>query len=67
MVFVEYSYGTYKKEIRELLRKRLALKDKIRFYRKKIAKFEEKINQLNTEDLVKVEEELNTFLKKAGN
>ena len=59
MVFVEYLYGAWRKEIRKLLQKRLMLKDKIRYHKKKIDKFED--------ELPKVEEELNKFLLKAGN
>jgi len=60
MVFKNYLYGTWKKEIRKLLQKRLVLKDKIRYHRLKANKFE-------NEDLLKVEKKLNELLKKAGN
>lgn len=60
MVFKDYQYGVWKKEIRKLLQKRLALKDKIRYHKLKVNKFEQ-------EDLPKVEEKLNEFLRKAGN
>lgn len=60
MVFKDYQYGAWKKEIRKLLQKRLALKDKIRYHRLKANDFEQT-------ELPKVEKELNKFLKRAGN
>ena len=60
MAFKEYNYGMWKKEIRKLLQKRLALKDKIRYHRLKANDFEQT-------ELPKVEEELNKLLKRAGN
>ena len=60
MVFKDYLYGVWKKEIRKLLQKRLALKDKIRYHRLKANDFEQT-------ELPKVEEELNKLLKRAGN
>ena len=60
MVFKDYLYGAWKKEIRKLLQKRLALKDKIRYHKVKIKQFEE-------EELPKVEKELDNYLLRAGN
>ena len=60
MVFKDYLYGAWKKEIRKLLQKRLALKDKIRYHRLKANDFEQN-------ELPKVEKELNKLLKRAGN
>ena len=60
MVFKSYQFGAWKKEIRKLLQKRLALKDKIRYHKLKVQTFEE-------EELPEVEKELNQFLIKAGN
>ena len=59
MVFKDYKYGAWKQEIRKLLQKRLALKDKIRYHKLKSKEFEE--------ELPKVEKELNEFLIRAGN
>jgi len=59
MVFKDYLYGAWKQEIRKLLQKRLALKDKIRYHKFKVNNFEE--------ELPRVEEEINKYLKKAGN
>ena len=60
MMFKTYRYGAWKKEIRKLLQKRIALKDKIRYHQNKIKDFEN--NQLP-----KVEKELNKYLLQAGN
>jgi len=60
MVFKNYLYGAWKKEISKLLQKRLALKDKIRYHRLKANDFEQI-------ELPKVEKELNKLLKRAGN
>lgn len=60
MVFKPYLYGAYKQEIRRLLQKRLALKDKIRYHKMKAKKFEE-------EELPETEKELDGYLRKAGN
>lgn len=60
MVFKTYHYGAFKQEIRKLLQKRLALKDKIRYHKLKANTFEQK-------ELPKVEKELDNYLKRAGN
>ncbi len=60
MVFKNYLYGAWKKEIRKLLQKRLVLKGKIRHH-----KF--KIKILEDEKIPEIEKELDKFLKKAGN
>ncbi len=60
MVFKDYKFKCWKKEIKQLLQKRLALKDKIRYHRQKADNFE-------NQELPKVEEELNKYLEKAGN
>lgn len=60
MVFKTYKYGYWKEEIRKLLRRRLLIRDKVRYHRKKADNFE----QIT---LVEIEEELNKYLKRAGN
>jgi len=55
MVFKNYKFGVWKKEIRELLRKRLSLKDKIRYHYSKIANIEK-------EQLLEVEKKLQMYL-----
>jgi len=60
MVFKDYKYGAWKKEISKLLQKRLCLRDKIRYHRKKADGFEK-------QELPKIEKELEIYLEKAGN
>jgi hypothetical protein len=59
MAYKEYNYGPYRTEIRKLMRKRLALLDKVRYHKNKAKKFE-------SEDIPKIEEEINRLLKRAG-
>ena len=59
-MFKEYKYGVWKKEIRELLQKRLILRDKIRYHKLKAETFEK-------EELPKIEQKLNDLLERAGN
>jgi hypothetical protein len=60
MAFKKYQYGYWKKEIRNLLQKRLIIKDKIRYHKYKA-------QQMEKEDLPNIEKELDNLLKKAGN
>lgn len=55
MVFVKYKVGGWKTEIRECLRKRLALKDKIRYH-------QSKISHIKQEELPEVEKKLQMYL-----
>ncbi len=64
--FKQYKYGIWKKEIRELLRKRFSLKDRIRYHKNKIEYHEDKI-KLVENNLIEVEKELDKYLRKAGN
>lgn len=59
-MFKNYIYAGFKKEIRNLLRKRLQIKEKINYYKIRLIEFEEKV-------LPQIEKELEEFLKKAGN
>jgi len=58
-MYKEYQYGAFKEPIKKLLRKRLALLDKIRYHK-------QKAKDLETQ-LPEVEKQLNNFLKRAGN
>ena len=49
MVFVKYKYGFHAKEIKELLRKRILCKSKVRYHDKKIKELEHKIKQIELE------------------
>lgn len=60
MAFVQYKTAGCKKQVRDLLRKRLDLKDKIRYHLKKIAEFEEV-------GLPEIEKQLEFYLRRAGN
>lgn len=49
MVYVKYPYGSRKQDIKSLLRKRLSLKDKIRYHSRQINKQEEQLVLLEKE------------------
>lgn len=59
MAFKSYNYGGKKKEITALLRRRLALRDKIRYHNSQVEKFEK--------ELPIVEKKLDELLKQADN
>ena len=65
-MFKEYSYGPFKQQIRDLLRERYKIKDRVRLHLKKIDYHNEKIILLD-ENLAEVEKKLNWYLEKAGN
>ena len=60
MVFVEYKTAGCKQQVRNLLRKRLSIKDKIRYHLNKIKNFKEV-------ELPKIEKQLDFYLERAGN
>ena len=60
MVYKEILYGSWKKEIRQLIRRRLNMRNKIRYHKLKIDNFEKEL-------LPEVEKKLNLYLKRAGN
>ena len=66
-MFKEYKFGAWRKEIRELLSKRLDIKDRINYHKKKIIYHRDKIKIIEDKTLIKVEEKLNKYLKRAGN
>ncbi len=47
MAFKKYKYGTQKKEITTLLRKRLMIREKIRYYDRQLENY--KLEELNLE------------------
>jgi hypothetical protein len=57
MAFREYNYGDFRTEIRKLLRRRLMIKERIRYHRVKAEDWET--------ELPKVEAELDKYLKRA--
>lgn len=60
MVFVNYECAGCKKEVRELLRQRLILKDKIRYH-------EKKIKEIENVKIPEIEEKLNFYLERSKN
>lgn len=66
-MYKEYFYGAFKEKIKALLRKRLSLKDRIRFHLKKIEYHKDKIKFIQIKMLPEIEKELNLFLKRVGN
>lgn len=67
MVFKTILYGSWKKEIRALLNKRLDLKDRLRYHNNKIEHHKVKIREIEIDKLIEVEKQLKEFLEKAGN
>lgn len=67
MGFVEYKTAGCKIQVRDLLRMRLKLKDRVRLHEKKIQYHLDKIDAIKGETLISVEEQLNFYLAKAGN
>ena len=65
MAFVKYNTVGCKEQVRDLLRKRLKLKDDIRRHKKKIQYHLDKIEETESVELVKVEERLNFYLDRA--
>ena len=49
MVYVKHKYGTRKKEIKSLLHKRLNHREKIRYYSKKLEKYQSKLKEVEDE------------------
>lgn len=66
-MFKKYKFGCWKKEIRQLLRKRTSILARIRYHKNKVIYHEEKIKEINEGEFEKVEKDLNYYLKKAGN
>lgn len=63
-MYKEYIYGSWKKEIRTLLRKRISLKERIWHHKNKIKYHLEKIKIIENEKLVDVEKNLEDYLKR---
>lgn len=60
MAFKKIKYGAYKKQIVNLKRDIFNLKDKIKYH-------ESKIQRMTEDELPFLEEQLDDFLKRAGN
>ncbi len=67
MVFKEYKFGCWRKEIKSLLRERLKFKAKINYYNSKIERHKKKVEELKKIIIPKLDKELKVYLKRAGN
>ena len=65
MAFKNYAVGPFRIQVRDLLRNRLDLKEKIRYYKKKVQLNLDKIKEIETVTLISVEKKLNFYLEKA--
>ena len=64
-MFKEYKTAGCKIQVRDLLRKRLKLKDDVRRHKKLIAMHKEKIDVIKSKELISVEEKLEFYLNRA--
>jgi len=64
-MFIKYNTAGCKEQVRDLLRLRLDLKEKIRYYKKKVQLNLDKIKEIETVTLISVEKKLNFYLEKA--
>ena len=55
MAYKKYKYGSYKKEVKTLLRKRLSSKERLRYHQKQVDSYNQKIKN--------IEQELDELLK----
>ena len=67
MVFKNYLFGVWKQEIRNLLKKRLKLKEKIRVHNKKIEHHNYRISIIKEGELADIEKKLDDYLRRAKN
>ena len=65
LAFKIYHTAGCKIQVRDLLRNRLDLKEKIRYYKKKVQLNLDKIKEIETVTLISVEKKLNFYLEKA--
>ena len=49
MVFVKHKYGAYRKEIKQLMNRRLKMLDKLRYHRLKCVEQEDRIKVIETD------------------
>ena len=66
-MYREIKYGSYKKEIVNLIRKRLKLKDKMRYRQIKIDEYKADILRIKNIEIKELEDDLELLMKKAGN
>ena len=65
MSYVNYVVGPFKIQIRTLLRRRLAIRDKKRYHLAKIVHHKNKIEEIDKTTLPEIEKELENYLTKA--
>jgi len=65
MSFVEYKTAGCKSQVRTLLRRRLAIRDKKRYHLAKIVHHKNKIEEIDKTTLPEIEKELENYLTKA--
>jgi len=66
-MFKQYSFGSWKKEIRDILRQIAKVKQRRRYHFAKIELHKEKIKVIDEEKLVELNKKLNLYLERAGN
>ena len=66
-MFVEYKFGAFRKQIRQLMRRRSDLKARINYHLKKSNYHLDKIKIIKGETLISVDKELDKYLIMAGN
>lgn len=67
MSFVKYKFGAFRKQIRQLLKRRSDLKERITYHKTKSNYHLDKIKIIKSETLISVEKELDKYLAMAGN
>lgn len=67
MAFKEYKFSCVRKQIRQLLKRRSDLKERITYHKKKSDYHLDKIKIIKSETLISVDKELNKYLERAGN
>jgi hypothetical protein len=62
MAFKEYYYGTNKQKVKDALRKRLALRERVRYHTKKIEHHEKQRAEIEQKKLPEVEKQIDNLL-----
>ena len=63
MSYKEIDYGHYKAEIKALLRKRLDLKDRVLYHKRKQQHHEDRIKEIQENKLTAIDKELERYMK----
>lgn len=66
-MFVEYKFGAFRKQIKQLIRRRSDLKARINYHLKKSNYHLDKIKIIKDETLISVDKEIEKYLIMAGN